>query len=252
MPEHMSYIWWEWNDNRGRFRQLEVDITIHNDVPKFSDDHGIYMILGQGFISGEGYYFGIQTDVYDPNIGYGRGKGLIFSRWGTRDLANSRIAEDGWAQSSGHEGDFIGVRRGYDWGAGDYRLRLAPDGAETDGEWFSLWITELASDTTTWMGALKFPYLHNRALIEPPSYSTIEIYGIGSIRPIDIPELSVSIQPPMGDVIRATHGYRGYSPFNGEVLNSEVRYERETGIVYLQAGGLTQRETPGEGRVIFR
>ena len=56
---------------------------------------------------------------------------MIFSRWGTRDLEWARWPEDdGWAESSGHEGDFIRVRRFYDWGPGDYVVRLAPDGAD--------------------------------------------------------------------------------------------------------------------------
>lgn len=239
----MTNIWWNWDENQGRFRELVVDLTIHNDVDSFLGDHGIYIILGQGFISEEGYYFGIQTDVSDPSIGRSRGKGLIFSRWGTRDLANARIAEDGWTESSGHEGDFIGVRRKHDWSAGDYRLRLGPDGAETDGEWFSLWITELASDTTTWIGALKFPYVDNRALIQPPSYTAIEIYGIRRIRPIDIPELRVSVKVPSGDGVQATSGYVDFSPFQGEILNSEAWYDHETDMVHLQAGGLTERKT---------
>ena len=242
----MAYVWWNWNDNQGRFRELVVDLTIHNDLDSFLGDYGIYLILGQGHISEEGYYFGIQTDVSDPRIGGSRGKGLVFSRWGTRDLANGRVPEDGWTESSGHEGDFIDVRRNYDWAAGDYRLRLGPDGAETDGEWFSLWITEMASDTTTWIGALKFPYLDNRAVIAPPSYTTIEVYGIKRIRPIDIPELSISVKPPQGDGIPATHGYMGYSPFNSEILNSEVRFDPRIGTVLLQAGGLTQRRTRGD------
>ena len=53
------------------------------------------------------------------------------------------------AQSSGHEGDFIGVRRFYDWGPGDYVARLAPDGADRDGQWVGLWITEVSTDTTS-------------------------------------------------------------------------------------------------------
>ena len=247
----MANIWWDWNENRSRFRELVVDLTIHNDIDSFLGDHGVYLILGQGYISEEGYYFGIQTDVSDPSIGRSRGKGLIYSRWGTRDLANARIPEDGWTESSGHEGDFIGVRRAYDWTAGDYRLRLAPDGTDEDGEWFSLWITDLGADTTTWVGALQFPFVNGEAFIQPPSYTTIEIYGGRKIRPIDIPELSISVEPPLGDGGRATHGWTNYSPFNGEILNSEVRCDRLTGTVFLKAGGLTERETPGDRWVYF-
>ena len=33
-------------------------------------------------------------------------------------------------------GNGIGVRRSYDWAAGNYRVRIAPDGLDLDGEWF--------------------------------------------------------------------------------------------------------------------
>ena len=245
VPEHMSYTSWEWGQGKDRFRELEVELTIHNDIGNFSNEHGIYMMLGSGDISSIGFYFGIQTDVYDPNIGRGRGKGLIFSGWDTRDLANVRLADGGWSESSGHEGDFVGVRRQYDWSAGDYRISLAPDGTESDGEWFSLRITDIATEMTTWIGALKFPYSYgtDTALIESPSYSTIEIYGDRKIHPIDIPELRISIKPPTGDGVPATSGYIGYSAFEGEILNSDAIYDRKAGVVHLQAGGLTERTT---------
>ena len=160
-------------------------------------------------------------------------------------MANTRIPEDGWTESSGHEGDFVGVRRQYDWGAGEYRLKIAPDGADPDGEWFGVWITELATDVTTWAGSLKFPLKDGKALIAPVSYATIEIYGYGKIRPIDIPELKVSVKAPKGDGVQATTGYIEYSPFQGEILNSEVRYDPDNDTAHLSAGGLTMRETDG-------
>ena len=106
---------------------MTFDFTIRNDPGDFSDDYGLYLMVCFGSISNHNFYFGLQTDVRDRGQGRGRGKGLIFSRWGERDLAFARVAddEDGWYQSSGHEGDFIGVRRSYNWGTGDYRMRLA-------------------------------------------------------------------------------------------------------------------------------
>ena len=88
--------------------------------------------------------------------------------WETRDLANARFSEtDGWTQSSGHEGNFIGVRRSYAWGAGDYRIRFAPDGdPEDDGVWFGLWITDRSTDVATWIGSLKFPLLDGQGCDE--------------------------------------------------------------------------------------
>ncbi len=247
-PEHMAYIWWDWKPDQDHFREMVTEFTIHNDVGDFSDRHGLYLILGQSSISDVGFYFGVQTDANR------RGKGLIFSRWQTRDLANARYADtDGWTESAGHEGDFIGVRRSYDWSAGDYRIRIAPDGLDSDGEWFGLWITDLNTDNTTWIGSLKFPLLNGTAQIKPKAYATIEIYGNEPIRPIDIPQWHISIKRPLGDSVPSVRGFTGYSPFKGDALqNSDVRYDPSEDVVHLRAGGTTERKTTAVGYVDFK
>ena len=244
-PEHLSLLWWEWPAETDGFREMVIDFEIANDV-ELTGSNGLYAMLAYSSISEVDFYLGLQTDVHAPEAPKNRGKGLIFSRWLTRDLADARFDEnEGWTQSAGHEGDFIGVRRSYDWGAGKYRIRLAPDGLDSDGEWFGLWITDKADGEETWIGSLKFPLLEGRAVIEPSSYSTIEIYG-DRIKPIDIPTWHVSISPPKGDGRKSTSGLTAYSGFIGTVTNSEVRYDATADVVHLIVGGETERETkPG-------
>ena len=235
-----AYIDWRWERDTEHFRELVTDFTIHNDVGNWSDQYGFYLILIQNSISGTGFYFGLQTDAN------GRGKGLIFSRWETRDLANARFSESGgWTESSGHEGDFIGVRRSYNWTKGDYSVRIAPDGLDPDGEWFSLWITDLGSKETTWIGSLKFPLLDGTATMKPHSSATIELYGNEPIRPIDIPQWHVSVKRPLGDNVVSTWGFTSY-PFDDSenaLLNSEVWYDRSEDRAHLLVGGTTERKT---------
>ena len=247
-PMAPVYMDWRWETGQDNFRELVTDFSIHNDVGDWSDEHGYYLILIQNSISGAGFYFGVQTDAN------GRGKAVIFSRWGTRDLAKARWNETrGWIESAGHEGDFIGVRRSYDWGAGDYRVRLAPDGLDSDGEWFGLWITDLTTDETTWIGSLKFPLLNGTATFNPHSSATIELYGIPRIRPIDIPQWHVSVKPPMGDGALATWGFTSY-PFDASenaLLNSDVRFDHDEGAAHLRIGGTTERENAAIRRIDF-
>ncbi len=242
-----AYIDWRWDSDQEPFRELVTDFTIHNDVGDWLDWHGYYLILIQNSISEAGFYFGLQTDAN------WMGKGLVFSRWGTRDLANARWSEeDGWTESAGHEGDFIGVRRSYNWGAGDYRVRIAPNGLDSDGEWFSLWITDLSTGITTWIGSLKFPLLNGTATIKPYSSATIEVYGSPPIRPIDIPQWHVSVKRPLGDDVPATWGYTHYpwDESDNALLNSDVRYDSLEDAAHLIMGGDTERKN-GARRIVF-
>lgn len=257
-PEHMAYLLWYWEQDRDSsgdgqegIRELTFDFTVHNDPGDFSDVYGLYLMLCHGFISDVGFYFGLQTNVdgYPENLG---AKGLIFSRWDTRDLANARAvdSDEGWTQSSGHEGDFIGVRRTYNWGVGEYRVSFAPDGADADGEWFGVWITDKATDETTWIGSLKFPYENGRAAIGSEVYTTMEIYGGRQIEASRIPAWHVSLKRPLGDGVESEWYVSGYAAFGSEMENADVRYDRAGGEVHIMAGGDVERTTPAQ-EVIF-
>lgn len=248
-PEHISYLSWDWKVGKGSFKEMTFDFTILSDPGNFSTRSGLYFMVSHATVLPEGvpFYFGLQTDVYNPRMGQGGGKGAIFSRWNERDLSHARAAENGWTQSSGHEGDFIGVRIPYEWTTGDYQMRMAPDGQDEDGDWYGVWITDVGLGTTTWVGSLKFP---PGARLRASTYSTLEIYG-SPIRPIDIPEWHVSIELPTADGLEAKAGRFGFSMFHGEILNSDAWYDPVEDLVHLVVGRLTERLNEG-GWVNFR
>ena len=241
-PEHMAKIRWKWRIDaetrqRPRFREMTTDFTIHNDVGNYSSRSGLYLMLGVHKISDTLLYYGIQT----RNDG---SKALIFSRWDTTDLANARVAPGGFSEAGDYEGNFISVRCHYEWSDGDYRVRLASDGADDDGEWFGVWITDVDADTTTWFGSLKFPFAdgEEQAWIKGSSYSTIEIYG-RPIRPIDVPVWEVSIQRPVGDGAASSHGAIGYGNGLTDFPNAEIHYDTANNLVNLTVGGATEQTT---------
>lgn len=246
-PVHAAAFEWHWPDDPdGLIREQVIEFTIENNVDDWSDQNGYYLMIGSTWISEVLFYFGLQTDVDhidNPDGQSTRGKGAVFSRWDTRDLANVRLASaDSWAQSSGHEGDFVGVRRPYEWGAGDYRARIAPDGMDPNGEWFGVWITDLATGITTWVGSLRFPLVNGSAAMEANSYGTLELYG-GPTRPIDTPEWYVTVMRPTGDGVQATAVDTLY-PHDGtpgQLLSSNVRYDPADEILHLRIGGITER-----------
>ena len=250
----MASMWWNWETGEGSqdgFTEIVFQFTIHDDVD-LGGSTGYYLMLSYGDLGATRYYFGLQTNVYAPQSQTYRGKGLIFSRWGTRDLSNALAADtDGWTQSSGHEGDFIGVRRSYDWGAGSYLVKLALDTSLTaqDGKWYGVWITDVSTGVTTWGGSLKFPPKNSKTLIRKKSISTLEIYG-GSIKPIDLPRLRVSMQRPEGDGVQASSGQTSYDQLARNILNSDVYYDRDNDIVRFEMGGTIIPQTE-QGLITF-
>ncbi|MEE9508885.1 MAG: hypothetical protein V3V81_00145, partial [Candidatus Bathyarchaeia archaeon] len=133
----LHYIWWDFPISR--FPRLTINITIY-DEPSYND--GLYFQMYQSLINNVGFYFGIQTYFYKPDF-CPQGKFLIFSRWGTRDLANVRTVEGGWSQSAGYEGDFVGIRKCYDWGIGKYSLEISYMESDEVGDWYGVWIYDL-------------------------------------------------------------------------------------------------------------
>lgn len=157
----LHYIYWDFPLDI--FTSLSIDIEILTEP---SNEDGLYYQMYQGRINGVGFYFGLQTQT--NKLGYGSmGKGLIFSRWETNDLSNVRTVEGGWSESAGHEGDFVGVRRTYNWTTHAYRFTIALNDTDNVGDWYAVLITDLNMQTTDILGAIRFPEIEH-----------IEDYGI--------------------------------------------------------------------------
>ena len=141
------------------------------------------------------------------------GRGAIFSRWRERDTAAIMRASGGLIESSGHEGDFIGVRNRFAWDEGRYQLCLrksaivdgAPLPADFDAEdiafawgryehtWVRMEATDLSADTTTFVGALAIP---GRTLaLGDDNVLFAEIYGMPSPFPAEwVPALTITVE----------------------------------------------------------
>lgn len=148
-----------WNFPKKTFTKLSHEFTIHKN-PTNADgsinEDGLYYQFYQGQLNDDiGFYYGIQNFVYNPNGGIPQ-KGIIFSRWGTRDINNYKLAPSGFGQSAGYEGDFIGVRLNYEWTIGTYIIELKLDNSDTIGDWYGLYITKKSTNETTYVGSIRF------------------------------------------------------------------------------------------------
>ena len=147
----LHYVYWDFGINN--IRSIEIKITIC-DEPDNQD--GLYFQMYQGQINGVGFYFGIQTDIYKPDIG-STGKGIIFSRWGTRDISNVRTVAGGWSQTAGYEGNFVGIRKNYEWTTHGYQLKISYTETDEEGDWYGVWIRDLNDSTEDFLGSVRFP-----------------------------------------------------------------------------------------------
>jgi len=240
LPAGLDYVWWQFG--LAEFEDFQIDITIHNDL---STRPGIYFQMYQGEIGKVGFYFGLQTDVYQPERG-GQGKGLIFSRWKTRDLADVRVAAGGWSQSAGYEGDFVGIRKKYEWTNHKYRLRLTALDEDQSGVWYGFFILDYTTRAEDYCGSIRFPKeAGHRPKIKDGGGTWTELYA-GARDSSQLPAWHVSIDGCFADHrrIKAQGATADYS----KVPGTDIYFDAATGIIHILLGPDVVRKHP-KGRL---
>jgi hypothetical protein len=199
MPWHLVDTWWDIGLDTP-FESLAVDVTISDDVPSSVN---LYIApIGLGHLSKTPFYGGIQTqaDGYTKKEKKLRtiGPGFLFSMWGERRLDAIRPSDGGFFQSSGHEGDFVSVRRPCAWKKGKYTYRLTRmDREMIDGKphtWVGAFVYSHEKDENVFIGALRFK--GEKLVLDRKVANFVEVYG--RRRPVaDIPKVTVTFSPPV-------------------------------------------------------
>ena len=176
-----------------RFTRIKQIFTIH-ELPTLENgdeyDGGLYWNFYNGIINDNiGFYFGIQTLVSGDPDGQAS-KGVIFSRWKTRDISNYRLSEGGWGQSAGYEGDFIGIRKEFDWNIGTYEIEIKMIESDDLGDWYGLFIRDIEDQDFTYVGSIRFEHGSIKG-IRSGAGTWTEIYGAPSS--MEFPRWHVSI-----------------------------------------------------------
>ena len=165
---HYAY----WRFNSPTFNRIRHKFTIHDEP---SNGDGLYYQFYQGILNDTiGFYYGIQTHVTNPTGNHK--KGLIFSRWGTRDPNNYKTATGGWGESAGYEGDFIGIRKNYEWTIGEYETDLKKDSSDVKGDWYSLHIRKLPNESPVYIGSIRFEKSSKSSGIKTDGITWTELY----------------------------------------------------------------------------
>jgi hypothetical protein len=194
-PWHLVDIWWDLGEDRP-FESLSLDVTVSDSVPETVN---LYIApMGLAHLDKTPFYGGLQTQADGYTLADQRlrkiGPGLIFSMWGERSHDAIRVAPGGFCQSSGHEGDFISVRRPFSWSKGRYIYKVAEaDRVTLDGKpytWIAATVHSLEKHDDTLIGSLRFPGQNLNLSRHMASF--VEIYG--PRRPLDqIPKLTVTL-----------------------------------------------------------
>lgn len=232
----LHYVSWDFGTSN--FRSVVINIEIY-DEPDNND--GLYFQMYQGRLNGVGFYFGIQTDVYKPGVG-STGKGLILSRWETRDLSNVRTVEGGWSQSAGYEGNFVGIRKHYEWTTHSYQLKVAYIETDDTGDWYGVWMSDLDNGAEDFLGSIRFPKVEpSKAGIKNGGITWTELY-YKKIQETPIPNWHVSINDIYaidlkGETICPNHATSTYS----KIGHTDIYYDKTTKRIHFLMGPKVNR-----------
>ena len=213
-PWHLVDLWWDLGEEIP-FQSYSIDATISDDVPSTTN---LYIApIGIAHLSKTPFYGGIQTQADGHTKSDARirkiGPGLLMSMWGERSLDAIRPSIGGLCQSSGHEGDFVSVRRPYAWSKGTYTYRVVRMDEEViDGKphtWVGAFVYSHEKDENVFIGALRFK--GKDLLLSRKVASFVEVYGrripVGEIPKVTVTfgNLTVNGKPARVTAARAVY-----------------------------------------------
>jgi hypothetical protein len=196
-PWHLVDYWWDFGEPVA-FQSYSLDVTISDEV-----DSAIRFYIapvGLGYLSGEMFYGGIQTnsDGFESHPHQQRqyiGRGGIFSRWHERGLQAVRRSYGGLFESGGYEGDFVSVRNRFEWGTGRYTYSIRNQGTqEVDGKsytWVGAFVYSHDEQQEQYIGSLRFEGAELELGRQLASF--VEIYG-GLIPYEKIPKVTITFE----------------------------------------------------------
>ena len=194
MPWHLVDLWWDLGEE-SPFESYSIDVTVGDDVPSTTN---LYIApIGIAHLDKTPFYGGIQTQADGHTKSDARireiGPGCLMSMWGERSLDAIRPSLGGLCQSSGHEGDFVSVRRPYEWTQGTYTYRVTRmDAEEVEGvshRWVGAFLYSHETGENVFIGALRFP--GDDLVLSRKVASFVEVYG-RRIPVSEIPKVTVT------------------------------------------------------------
>jgi hypothetical protein len=151
---------------------VTIDLTANAPTGYF---YGTQFYI-KGLAAGAGGYLGLQTDLFNPSVGY-VGKGVIGSFFGATG-ATANTADGSFVVHSTESGsDFWSVRRPYNWVPNhNYLLSVSVNHVGSAGylHRLTIWVVDQATGVQTQVGIIYLP--STSAGMEPTTISWSELY----------------------------------------------------------------------------
>ncbi len=254
MPWHLVDLWWDIGKDMP-FQSYSIDVTIRDEVPSSAN---LYIApIGLGHLGKSPFYGGVQSQVdghtkKDPQIRK-LGPGFLFSMWGERSLDAIRPSIGGFCQSSGHEGDFVSVRRPYEWHKGTYTYKLVRmDEEEIEGKpytWVGVFVYSHEKDENVFVGSLRFA--GKDLLLSRKLASFVEVYGrrvpVSEIPRVTVTFGKLTVNGKPVEVMSAEAIYPKGVPDYADTVAKDGRLEITVGKPVEDRTKRTLRLIPGEG-----
>ncbi|MCY4532180.1 MAG: leucine-rich repeat domain-containing protein [Gammaproteobacteria bacterium] len=264
-PWHLTNVWVDFETTPDDFETFCATFRIDGEI---ADGINFYFSPFNTEINEIQLYAGLQTRIdgrrSDGNFER-RDKGAIFSRWRERDTDAIEAADGGLYESSGHEGDFIGVRNDFAWNEGRYRLCMRksdevageplPDNYDADdvafawGRYVHTWVrfeaTDLDSGDAEFIGALAFPGTTLKLQLNNGLFA--EIYGVPDPFPAkDVPVITFAVENFQVDdrdlPYRLVGARSNPIPKTGlEPKLTRIRFDADERVIRIHLGEFTGR-----------
>ena len=260
---------WKWNSPQPGSTSYRSKFTITNDPGLGTNLTSTTFIAGRMLIANERFIIGLTNLSTNPRDNANPIKSATCASWDSEAGDHGTAAPGGWkAIPVNVPGSPTALVIPYSWTAATYTLSVERTTTGTIGSVFKCYVTAHNTDnqsgetTTTRLLIGSFFFANQSGQPAPtinPNFprfgAAIAVSGPETIRPIDIPVMSVAVErPKLGGMRRPSYADISYvSLRGGEFDNGLATFDSSSQTITLTAGGETSHDgiTPEGTRFTF-
>ena len=259
---------WKWNSLQPGSTSYRSKFTITNDPGLGTNLTSTTFIAGRMLIANERFIIGLTNLSTNPRDNANPIKSATCASWDSEAGDHGTAAPGGWkAIPVNVPGSPTALVIPYSWTATTYTLSVERTTTGTIGSVFKCYVTahntnNQSGETTTTRLLIGSFFFANQSGQPAPTINpnfprfgaAIAVSGPETIRPIDIPVMSVAVErPKLEGMRRPRYGDISYAIRGGEADNGLATFDSSSQTITLTAGGETSHEgiTPEGTRFTF-